>query len=1320
MAAEYAIDTPLEDPSEQESSVRVEDVTENSDEEEEEDECRVCRGPAEEGRPLFAPCKCSGSIGLVHQDCLVSWLDVTRGDGRCELCKTKFQFDPQYAENAPDHLPVHEVILGLSSRFLAKWLPLALRILIAASLWLVIAPLLTSCLYHGWMHRPASIIPRMTKDIVPSDIVSGATIAAIIIISFLSLMSFADFLRVHWQRPPRHNEGIDEQQQRDDSNNDIGADDNDHGAIDDALVKYVSLYQDSITTDEEPQGSDPDDGNPGLKYKKNDEKEGERMILERQATQGHVGDNDSIDVWDAEYGVNGRIEGPLPRLDHEDNGNGDEWDHDDPPPPLAARDDNMFNEVVEDILNEEEGNGAAFHDRNVNNRNEEPILRRNIEREERPFDPMDPVLQDDQVDMEINLALDELLGLRGPLSTLVRNLLWLLAFNATYLGIFAFVPKTVGSTVYTGLLNTTLCDKFVKAIPYMHSEDQEKLTLLKILSSVKEESLKQNTTFKIPDLATVTLGYFSIAAMIVLMRYGWILSKKIRKTFGLENPNLNEEHGRTRRGREDRINGFDDREAMENGFAGGGVGGALDATVTIVKVGVLLFLKMFLLPLILGLWLDASTMTLFGHNTSHRIVFAGGDLFSFIFLHWVAGITFMLLVTVFLLQLREVAHPDLLARLIRPQEPQPDLLGNLMNETVSTHMKRMFLSLGIYAPLLTMHVTLPVKLFVLSGLGTKFTFFRLNFWYVAMPQMQIPIELIIFHLSMLALLERYKNSIGGLQHSWMVFMCRRMGLTEYLLPCSVEKFQLVGTKKIFLAVEENASGATVDPFWYELIEKDKWADDFIETNLQPEESVFIRGDSKSNGKRVLSSTAAGFIQLPAPSIGEVMLLPTKIGGYRLDRRDFKSPPNTENLSSAVIAFWKEIPGDEIPRPPEGWDDLGAGGAFVQGRWAWGKEKKSVVENSVAQATSFRSSETGYRPMHLLIKVCVLILLSWLAITSTILGVLSAPLAVGRSFYYLFRIPREYIHDPLAFCVGACLFFPIMSLLIKSIKVSEGDIVNRFRTWVSRFHAPPRQKLKVLLESLVLWFGIAPMLLGVSYEIFAVKKAKWFAREESAADFKSLLLCWVVGTVVLNTWAFMSYFSVFTKVFWANIGNGILEPPLDENGNEIPQNNANNEDRVDNAEEEQDTLNDPHRAWQGKRGRIARCFNVWRSALLGWEWEAVDRVRLLEESTRPVTKQLASALVGSSLSFQFSLYMIAVLFRFEKGGLFVPSIGLIEHGLFRMVLFRTCMASHVMLQLCSASKARLEGWFHAAHEAARDDRYLIGEVLMNHNPDDDAQ
>jgi hypothetical protein len=131
--------------------------------------------------------------------------------GRCEICKFKFRFDPQYAENAPDRLPAYEVLLGLSSRFTAKWLPLAIRIFIAASVWLAVAPLLTNLLYHGWMVRPSSILTRWKRELIFADIVSGAVTVAIIIISFLSLMSFADFLRVHWQQRPR--DQLDRQQQ---------------------------------------------------------------------------------------------------------------------------------------------------------------------------------------------------------------------------------------------------------------------------------------------------------------------------------------------------------------------------------------------------------------------------------------------------------------------------------------------------------------------------------------------------------------------------------------------------------------------------------------------------------------------------------------------------------------------------------------------------------------------------------------------------------------------------------------------------------------------------------------------------------------------------------------------------------------------------------------------------------------------------------------------------------------------------------------------------------------------------------------------------
>merc|ERR1719148_83982 len=148
------------------------------------------------------------------------------------------------------------------------------------------------------------------------------------------------------------------------------------------------------------------------------------------------------------------------------------------------------------------------------------------------FDPMDPVLQDDQVDMEINVALDELLGLRGPVTTLVRNLLWLLAFNATYLGIFGFVPKTVGSVIYSSIFNTTLCGDALKFIPYVSSADKNQTTVVSILSALEQESNNSNTTFKLSDFAAVTLGYLSIASFIVMSRYGFLFVQKGGKIFG--------------------------------------------------------------------------------------------------------------------------------------------------------------------------------------------------------------------------------------------------------------------------------------------------------------------------------------------------------------------------------------------------------------------------------------------------------------------------------------------------------------------------------------------------------------------------------------------------------------------------------------------------------------------------------------------------------------------------------------------------------------------------------------------------------------------
>ena len=54
--------------------------------------CRVCRLSApESGQELYQPCKCSGSIQHVHEDCLRDWLAISRGH-KCELCKQPFRW----------------------------------------------------------------------------------------------------------------------------------------------------------------------------------------------------------------------------------------------------------------------------------------------------------------------------------------------------------------------------------------------------------------------------------------------------------------------------------------------------------------------------------------------------------------------------------------------------------------------------------------------------------------------------------------------------------------------------------------------------------------------------------------------------------------------------------------------------------------------------------------------------------------------------------------------------------------------------------------------------------------------------------------------------------------------------------------------------------------------------------------------------------------------------------------------------------------------------------------------------------------------------
>ncbi len=118
-------------------------------------ECRICRGNSEDTRPLYHPCLCTGSIGLVHQDCLEAWLTHSRKE-RCELCSRKYSFEPYYDENAPTILPTTALLKSVFKIVFLQAFPLCLRALLAIVIWVFAVPIGSISVYSLFMRNNAS------------------------------------------------------------------------------------------------------------------------------------------------------------------------------------------------------------------------------------------------------------------------------------------------------------------------------------------------------------------------------------------------------------------------------------------------------------------------------------------------------------------------------------------------------------------------------------------------------------------------------------------------------------------------------------------------------------------------------------------------------------------------------------------------------------------------------------------------------------------------------------------------------------------------------------------------------------------------------------------------------------------------------------------------------------------------------------------------------------------------------------------------------------------------------------------------------------
>lgn len=108
---------------------------------EEQDTCRICSAPGEPGQPLFYPCKCSGTIRYIHQDCLTTWLSHSKKK-TCDVCKHPYSFTKVYAPNMPTTLPPFLVVRRLAQQMLLAIL-FGLRAIMITIVWLALLPWIT-------------------------------------------------------------------------------------------------------------------------------------------------------------------------------------------------------------------------------------------------------------------------------------------------------------------------------------------------------------------------------------------------------------------------------------------------------------------------------------------------------------------------------------------------------------------------------------------------------------------------------------------------------------------------------------------------------------------------------------------------------------------------------------------------------------------------------------------------------------------------------------------------------------------------------------------------------------------------------------------------------------------------------------------------------------------------------------------------------------------------------------------------------------------------------------------------------------------------
>ena len=210
----------------------------------------------------------------------------------------------------------------------------------------------------------------------------------------------------------------------------------------------------------------------------------------------------------------------------------------------------------------------------------------------------------------------------------------------------------------------------------------------------------------------------------------------------------------------------------------------LKSTRTIVrvqKVVSLLVFKMIIFPTVLGILIDQTLRPALFINNEDRIIFMSNHPNLTVLLLWMTGITHTLLVTMNLILIRDILHPDVLDGIIRMRDPHGSQFLPLLVEPIFLQIKRTFLTWIIYTAVVLLFISIPIHFFKQLNIFPL----PISIRFVSVG-LQLPIELILFHMWMLHVLEKSKAIMVMIQSWFFKTMCEHLGLTKFLLPIPID------------------------------------------------------------------------------------------------------------------------------------------------------------------------------------------------------------------------------------------------------------------------------------------------------------------------------------------------------------------------------------------------------------------------------------------------------------------------------------------------------------------------------------------------------